>query len=357
MRLSTVAFLPILSGALHVKRPHLELFSQVLTDAGPSADDATAAERLYTDRELTSRIHAEIDAGFPLAKWDPRPLPTRVQRAQHKGSTNPCEADLLMNGLTYPYGLGARAMMLVDELQVAVLLDKSVAICDGNSQRQGIGWSRFFSNPRFGVCYDLDACYAKSNAAAWLGSEMSKALRKESHGNNEILTQMKRAFYNQFFSFNDATNALITKRLQHAGLLYGQRYVGVHIRRGDKVVSRDWPISRYASVVLKELQKRSLAVVFVASDDEHAGKDLELELGGPTSGYSVVQLFSNSSASRTYDDYDGLLDLLTDVAALRDSEVFIGTHLSYIGRMVYFLRTPEANSISVSGDWLKGEML
>jgi len=356
MDIRTIMLLSTLGSAIHIKRPSINVFAAVRSGEVPASDGDIVADRAAADRELSSQIDQEIQSGFPLTKQRSEPLSSRVHSVQVLGRSDPCEADLLMNGLTYPYGLGARAMMFVDELQVAAHLNKSVAICDGNSQRQGIGWSRFFANPGFGVCDDLEACYAKSNSAGWLGSKMSKALRKESKDNAEMLTHMKQLLYQQLFTFNDETSRAVASTLRDAGLDDGLRYVGVHIRRGDKKASRGFDMSRYAIAVSEELEKRSLSVVFVASDDEHAGSELASELAlqpAPT----VIQLYSDASSSRTYDDSAGLLALLTDIAALRDAEVFVGTHLSYVGRLAYFLRGPEAASRSVSGDWLRGNMV
>jgi len=342
--------------AIHVRPAPIKLVSDVFSDVGPLSDEIEA-RRAAADLDLTNKIDKEIRLGFPLMKRNPEPLWNRVHEAKDTGSTDPCDADLLMNGLTYPYGFGDRAMMIVDELQVAAHLNQTVAICDGNSRRQGINWSNFFANSGFGVCGDPDRCLVKSNSAGWLGSKMSKAFRKESHNNAKMLTHIKHLLYRQLFTFNDETNRIVADTLQNAGLVNGSRYIGVHIRRGDKIASRNFATAVYAKAVSEELETRNLNTVFVASDDEHAGHKLELELRLSRPSAAVIQIFSESSSSRTYDDSNAMLALLTDVAALRDAEVFIGTHLSYIGRFVYFLRDPRAESKSVSGDWLKGNMI
>merc|ERR1712190_360997 len=66
-----------------------------------------------------------------------------------------------------------------------------------------------------------------------------------------------------------------------------KHFVGVHIRRGDKISeAKPVAVDKYARAVVKLCKGGSTATVFVASDDVKAHEQLQKELG-PT--FTVVR--------------------------------------------------------------------
>jgi len=281
------------------------------------------------------------------------PVIDRLSVINAAAPVDPCDADLLANGLNHPYGFGARAMKLADELQLAAYFNTSVAICDGNAEDPGIEWAQHFQNPTgLALCTDPEVCSARFRNAAQLGSAMSKVLRKVDHG---FQLQLKRQLYNVLFTYAPDTQARVDAALVAAGIDFGMRYVGVHVRRGDKRDTREVPTKEYAVEVARALRSHQLHVVFIASDDPGTVAEMRSLLEFEVPDVQLIQTYSPTSTKRAYDgaNSEAMLTLLTDLEALRRADVFVGSMKSYTGRTAYFLRG-EASSVSIDGDWLKG---
>merc|ERR1719329_681991 len=275
------------------------------------------------------------------------PVSDRLSVINAAAPLDPCKADLLANGLNHPYGFGARAMKLADELQLAAYFNTSVAICDGNAEDPGIEWAQHFQN-----LAGLEVCSARFLNTAQLGSAMSKVLRKVDHG---FQLQLKRQLYNMLFTYAPDTQAHVDAALVAAGIDFGMRYVGVHVRRGDKRDTREVPTKVYAVEVARALRSHQLHVVFIASDDPGTVAEMRSLLEFEVPDVQLIQTYSPTSTTRAYNgaNSEAMLTLLTDLEALRRADVFVGSMKSYTGRTAYFLRG-EASSVSIDGDWLKG---
>lgn len=308
--------------------------------------------------ELQQLVVQENNARFASRASD-KSFEDRLAAAAEAAKEDPCRADLLANGFGYPFGFGSRAALAADELQLAAYFNKSVALCDGDSYQEGLDFKSYFESS-IGICTDAEVCFAGRTAAPFIGCGMSQMVRDVDY---EYEVYLKRITYKSMFgTFNAETESHISAALEEAGLQPGSEYVGVHMRRGDKnkELKRNHKVMNttadYAGVVLEELSSRGLDIVYLASDDSSAKDELLEALRPSVPGVQVVQQFSAASAERSYaGDSEGTLEFLVDLAALRDATVFIGTESSSAGRLVYFLRDEEADSISTDGGWLDNE--
>jgi len=308
--------------------------------------------------ELQQLVVQENNAGFASRTSD-KSFEDRVAAAAEAAREDPCKADLLANGFGYPWGFGSRAGLAADEIQLAAYFNKSVALCDGDSYQDGIDFEDYFESP-IGICKDADLCFAGRTAAPFIGCGFSQMLRTVDY---EYVVYLKRVAYQSMFGTLTAETELhISAALEAAGLQPGSKYVGVHMRRGDKSkeLKRNHKVmnttEEYASIVLEELSSNGLTTVYLASDDSVAKDELLDALRPSLPEVQVIQQFSAASAERSYaGDSEGTLEFLVDLVALRDATIFVGTQSSSAGRLVYFLREESEKSISADGGWLDNE--
>jgi len=305
---------------------------------------------------LEIQYRAELERGFK-SRRSVLPVLLRLADVSSAAASDPCGADILANGLARPFGFGSRALVLSDELELALYFNKSVAICDGSLEEPGIGWSRFFQNPAGVVmCTNLETCSARrSDSNIHVASMLAKDLRRQHF---DFQRKVKQLLYRGLFTYNSATQDVVEASLAAAGLKAGMRYAGVHVRRGDKRMLNKLGIDEYAAHVMDAMRSHGLDTVYVASDDPAAANDLRplLEAEFPT--LQVLQAYSPSSAARDYgneSDDTALLALLADLTALQRSEVFVGSHKSSFARTAFYMRDNTQQSISVDGNFLREE--
>lgn len=138
--------------------------------------------------------------------------------------------------------------------------------------------------------------------------------------------------------------------------LQREPFIGVHIRKGDKVCGEtkeadSIPISEYASAILRIGE--GVKNVFVATDDFRSLEDLKSFLPEmrifsfckpSSSGASQVRFNSGSRLKR----YKMTLAIIRDIEMLRRSESFVCTYSSNIGRLVSLF---VGRSKTISLDW------
>lgn len=139
----------------------------------------------------------------------------------------------------------------------------------------------------------------------------------------------------------------------------GMRYVGVHLRRGDKMKEvRAIPLEYYAQAV--RLMDPGSNRVYVASDDCKAVHKLERLVVGK----QVHSLCDQDNGGHNQRDWNTLsfkkrrkatIMLLADMIALAKADIFIGTFSSNLGKVVHLLRSQKAETtISLDDGWEPG---
>jgi len=292
-------------------------------------------------------------------------------------SRDPCKADIVATAHARPVGFGSRINRIVAELFVAWYTGRSFALCNSSKN----GFLRDVLSPHldsvanFPVCTsELPYCGLHPKGALVQGDELGQKLR-DAHP--EYLLELKRFLYPRVYALSKSTRHQVDQRLASAGLVAGEKYVAVHVRRGDKLLEEAEKIesgnfseaaSPYLRVngsarrgrasaalrdtLLRELRTTGASVVYVSSDDSRAKDEISEALGGRARVVEQPRGPERGYETRTYKDGEDLMLLLADLEALRGAKAFIGTASSNIGRLVYYLRPPNSASISLDEDWL-----
>lgn len=168
----------------------------------------------------------------------------------------------------------------------------------------------------------------------------------------DYITELKRFLHKSVMTLKPEVLAEVDSHLAQAGYL-GVPYLGVHVRHGDKayelVDHKLLPMQTYANAIKPLLLKHGLKKVWIASDDPVAGKRMRELLNGVD--VTVWQNFTNTSADRKYHNKDVVMPFLVDMEALKRSTVYVGTHSSNIGPMIFYERPATALSISLDVPW------
>jgi len=369
--LISVTFLHTTLG-LRLPRSHnlQELASSEINTDLPSE---SSVQHTNIDGELSVEefTSSEISSGFPSR--------TLVQLAQVDvkfPTENTCAADVELKILWT--GFGSKITNLMNQIGLAIYGRFSVTL--GHKSFFMDQWKSLFKQT-LPICNTTFIQQKKTptlpHYQATMGTHFFRSLAKV---DQKFVVNFKRAIYSKFYQLNDETNARITQHLQNVGLFSETKYIGVHLRRGDKYKeAKPVPYDIYGSEIKEnakqlvrasanlyshyiEVSKRvklaieeqsDLKTIYLATDDAQAKKAMLSILG---EGYKILgaqaKTWNGNTNSYASDDY--MLNVLADVEALRRSHVFIGTASSNFGRLVYFLRHPKKKSISLdrSGDWL-----
>lgn len=262
-----------------------------------------------------------------------------------RGRGDPCMADVIMSGFRQ-FGFFSRAFRLTAALGVAWYYNKSVAACSDEIIDEV--WKRYFDAPNLGVCHTRCPEWRTEDSAWHLGNELA---RRQLDQDRDSFLDWKKFIYDRMFALKPSIAESIRNQLGAMGL-HGN-HIGVHIRHGDKgIEAKPLPFDAYASAVVDAQQPHNATdSVYVASDDERAGDEMNALLRRNGSTIKVYSQFDQSSRSRRYTD-DAFLGLLTDFEALRTSKLLIGTQSSNFGRYAFFARGPRGGpSRSLDGEW------
>jgi hypothetical protein len=275
-----------------------------------------------------------------------------------RGSVEPSGAAILSNGMGWPGGFASRMLCVLNEVAVAIYFKKSLAFCDNTFFHKVFA---VYYNVQLPVFHDLDQ--GKSRYTNWGWDDSPKcnfevkefAKRKFSSGlmqiDFEYIASLKRFVAERLLQLNPAVKQQVFQKLHNAGFHSGTRYIGVHVRHGDKgpeMVDGLLPFSAYANAIRKEMNSSGLSIIYVASDDPMAKDGLRKELGTQV---SIFQHYDVGSDKRAYDLEEVVMPFLVDLTALQYADTFIGTQSSNMGRMLYYLRSKTGTSISLDGDW------
>jgi len=266
-----------------------------------------------------------------------------------------------------------------DELLLAVYRGRSFSLCKSSKDRfVDRAWSPHFKNiANFSMCASLKGFCEHGNSWDSLHVANNLALRL-TRFDREYLEDLQRFLYPYIFTLAEGTQQRIDQRLKSAGLVVGEPYVAVHVRRGDKTSgihreSEGIEVDSYTDsarpflalggergsvslqgLLLRELRAANASVVYVASDDGGAVEEISMELGRRIRVVQQPRGSESSYRSRGYEAEEDIMGLLSDVEALRRASAFIGTASSNVGRLVYFLRPKGSVSISLDkkGNWM-----
>jgi len=273
-----------------------------------------------------------------------------------KATGTACDADIFLQGWRRPFGFGSRALVAMNEVQLAAVFGLSITVCGGDFVTET--WSNHFKNLAGITICAAEMCSHEENMvsdAAVLGMRLSEDL---SLVDADSLINMKHIIFRRMYTYNDETMAAVNTILEAVPVDVQKPYVGVHIRRGDKVEEAEpTPMSSYATAVIEQMDILGTRTVFVASDDPSAGSMLADELAA--TGHSDVQVLQqhqdetliDNYGVRDYSDDDSTMEMLADIEGLRLATVFIGTQSSSLGRMILYLRGELSSSISLDGGW------
>lgn len=293
----------------------------------------------------------------PRATWD-----SLFARLTSGASSSPCSARVLGRARLKPDGLGSSVNNFANEMLVAMLSGEPVALCSPEGVRDV--WASYFRDPGFPRCHTCDFRAGHHPEDAWIkGFEVGRSVLRNGRDDRASLEETKRFLYRHLFRLTDSAQATVDSRAQALGL-EGRRFVGVHIRRGDRYKAETAiPINEFADAVRQRCATANTTTVFLATDDSRERSALQKALGP---GFHVLEQTRLSAdhyavrgnSSRALPPSPEVLDaemaIITDVSLLVRADAFVGTASSNIGRLVFFLRnqTLPAESLDDGGDFL-----
>eukprot|EP00746_Dinoflagellata_sp_MGD_P145960 gnl/MRDRNA2_/MRDRNA2_78520_c0_seq1.p1 gnl/MRDRNA2_/MRDRNA2_78520_c0~~gnl/MRDRNA2_/MRDRNA2_78520_c0_seq1.p1 ORF type:complete len:774 (+),score=140.16 gnl/MRDRNA2_/MRDRNA2_78520_c0_seq1:138-2459(+) len=339
--------------------------------------------------EMWKKLHgpwmkAEAAQGFP-SRPSPSTWKERLRYSVEAASSKPCSAEVLLGAFDWPFGFGSRFNNVVNGIWIAMYQNLSMAVCD--SPWADAVWEKHFENAvNIPVCKSCPSSFAMQEAFVMpcFGGGPAKQLADV---DRTYITDFKRFIYDSIFKYNEYTKTVVQERVRALNLDQGTRYLGVHVRHGDKGQETALvPVEKYAAQaqtflagkksslalyqqndsldlhklagdVRQELDKTptGLRVVFVASDDSTIRQQLQQQLGSEVDVREQPRLdVASYNFSAVGQNEAATLNLLTDIEILRSAEVFISTASSNLARLVFFLRDSKHRSISLDdqGDFL-----
>jgi len=349
----------------------------------------SASYALRVNPVSPSTVDAKLDGAASNAKaleWlakeansDFPSMPSTAAGLRVKTPEDACKAYLL--GFTSVAGMGSQIKNLMNLLAAASYGNFSVAL---------LAKTPITSLMQKNVQQKLSICNAektKHTGALPLYDAVGSFVAKLTKKNRSLLRDLKYSVYDEYYQLNEESTNQVAQNLEAMGVPVGSKYTGVHIRHGDKTAAeaggntqttkygdaiqklnlrdeegeQDMQVDSVVSTLtklkesVKEIveQETEFNTVYVASDDKAAHRVLTSHLG---TKYNLKGLHAKGSgADHSYDDSDTMMAVLTDIEALRNSEIFIGTATSNFDRMIYFLRPASKKSITLDdgGDWLR----
>jgi len=290
----------------------------------------------------------------------------------------PCSAEQLLgfNECGTESGFGSQVNNFMNQLACAAYGNLSVAM-SGSGRFLSI-WNSFFENS-LPVCDDKRApvCDDKRGRARkcfWCHQlfQQRHFVVELAKTDGQYVRDAKRAIYTAHYRYTNNTKMRIDDTLKKFGL--PDAYFGVQIRHGDKGrEARSIDAEHYADAVRSKsasrlavaharkaaehiitMKDQGIRTVWLATLDRSAEDVLRESLGAEYEIKTLNQTYdwANNAQTQYWPGSDFVYELLTDVEALRRSHTFIGTASSNLARMVYFLRQPGSNSMSLDESFL-----
>ena len=162
--------------------------------------------------------------------------------------------------------------------------------------------------------------------------------------------------FKQFYKLNNKINKHIEEKIKSINL--PTDYIGVHIRRGDKITSEEMKEIHFDRYINAIIEKKNISNnVYLATDDVSTIKYMKPKLH--VQGFNVFYNSSNQSQGfdeTTYNQsskeakQEEMVNVLLDMEMLIHSKFFIGTYTSNLSRVVpFFLGLDKC--ISLDNDW------
>ena len=161
--------------------------------------------------------------------------------------------------------------------------------------------------------------------------------------------------FKQFYKLNKETKRYIEKKKEIIKL--PKDYIGVHIRRGDKITSEEMKEIHFDKYINAIIEKKDVSNVYIATDDVSTINNLKPKLNAL--GFNVF--YNSSSQSQGFDEttynqsskeakQEEMINVLLDMEMLTHSKFFIGTYTSNLSRVVpFFLGLDRCKSLD--NDW------
>lgn len=234
----------------------------------------------------------------------------------------------------------------VNEVLVSMYSGMPITLCSPPGTRDV--WSDSFLNPGLPRCSDcrLPPPDQTDTPMVWCsGANASMALAR-SHP--DALEGIKRFLYKQLFQLRPETAASATALQLKLGILY-EPYVGVHIRRGDKLREAGFfrQPQAFAKYAIQLCDAMSARKVFVASDDPQAVYDFRRHMRSDIQVVAQPPQRPEEYAERGDIDKHTQQVLINDVLLLIRANAHVGTASSSLDRWVWFQRDPKTQSISL----------
>jgi hypothetical protein len=265
---------------------------------------------------------------------------------------NPCAASIRMsmNLPSKDHGFGSAMNNYANEALVGMYSGEQVAICRPEGARDI--WDENFVDPGLPVCTSCSAPRLNDPAVWCSGAKASMQMAKSMP---EMLEGVKRFIYWRLFKLRPGLSDAASKMQGKLGILH-EPYVGVHIRRGDKLRESGFfrETKDFATIAEQLCDAMGARKIFVASDDPKALTEMRTLVRS--------DLFVQGQPPMTKSEYAerGALEkhmetvLLLDIVLLIRANAYVGTASSNVDRFVYFQRDPRTQSISLDegGDYL-----
>lgn len=164
------------------------------------------------------------------------------------------------------------------------------------------------------------------------------------------------ASFQQMYILNNNTKEKLRERINYIGIPCG--YIGVHIRRGDKITSKEMQeihLDKYVNAIISH--KEISSNVYISTDDTSIIKRIKDKLH--SFGFNIYYNSLNNSTGFIEAEFNSAskqkrqeetLNVLLDMEVLVRSKFFIGTYTSNLSRVVpFFLGLDKC--ISLDNDW------
>lgn len=269
-------------------------------------------------------------------------------------------------------GFGSQFLRMLDAASLADALQTPFEVVPRRYWNYGCapyrGWACYFNQTRAleRNCVELgdwrpsesvELCIRVSTPSSLQRAAMVHA--RMSHGRVHSARRVARTLWRLNMHTSEDVNTLLAS----AGVnVLNGRYVGMHVRRGDKRLEvADVQLMSYARAIRCLVRDDDTMPVFVASDDGAVVAELRMLLAPrevlAVPGVEIRTGHYQIDVNRRYmrRNRAAVTALLAEVVALRQATWFIATFSSNFARMVHVLRdAPPQTSISLDDRWAPG---
>jgi hypothetical protein len=255
-------------------------------------------------------------------------------------------------------GFGSLLNGFVNEALVAMTTGWQFAVCAPQGSKNY--WSKIFVDPGLLSCASCTAPSPGTEVGLWAaGAATSHSLASSPHLIEvETYKALKRFLHRKMFVLKPEYNESLENVTELLDLGSGP-YIGVHIRRGDKIREAGFfrHIWEFANEAKRLCELIGANKIFVASDDGSVLEKFTHHINNksiqvveqprlPPEAYAERGYYLKRSTERA---------LVNDMMLLARADAYVGTASSNLDRWVFFTRDPATQSISMDdgGDFLR----